>query len=491
MPTYFANPPDAQTAINSAISGDTVSLNDGLYSHISPKTGVNIVATNPGMAVIDGPTDGQDVDLVGAGYTDLNFDDMVVGGGESRAMGMFNLERVNIRRSRFVACNQGVQGGPCRDTVISDCEFYGNGTLAASSSQTHQLYLSGFNIAAPWALTGVEILRCVFYDPHPSSAEQLHVNNNNANNTLPYDGLIVGECRFFNCNTSMDDINLQSTKDAVVRNCLTHTLNSGGGAADCSFAGTSGLICEDTTFVNCTFIGPNKVGVKQRQQGTGTRVFNSIILVEDVTNAVSNPSGNPIYYLDGNNILAQWSDALADELFVDWRNGDWRLNPGCAAHGTGLSSYMGVAAPTTDIDGTARGGYDIGAFAAAGTVPPPEPPPPPDGLITGRLWLPLINPVRRSWYVPHNTALGWMDAMAQASVVAVGETAPPVGPQDGDRYVLGAAPSGAWAGFDEHDVVLYANGSWYARPSRVGYRVYDQTAAGHYVFTGSSWIVWP
>lgn len=36
-------------------------------------------------------------------------------------------------------------------------------------------------------------------------------------------------------------------------------------------------------------------------------------------------------------------------------------------------------------------------------------------------------------------------------------------PSDGDIYIVGSAPTGAYAGFDEHDLVIYVSGTWYGR----------------------------
>ncbi|HET6497704.1 MAG TPA: DUF2793 domain-containing protein, partial [Coriobacteriia bacterium] len=38
--------------------------------------------------------------------------------------------------------------------------------------------------------------------------------------------------------------------------------------------------------------------------------------------------------------------------------------------------------------------------------------------------------------------------------------APPVSPVDGEVYILGPAPTGAWAGFMQHDVVMWRDGTW-------------------------------
>lgn len=44
-----------------------------------------------------------------------------------------------------------------------------------------------------------------------------------------------------------------------------------------------------------------------------------------------------------------------------------------------------------------------------------------------------------------NLALVAIDAMLQLGVVSVGTNAPPGSPAEGDRYIVGTAPTGAWA----------------------------------------------
>lgn len=58
-------------------------------------------------------------------------------------------------------------------------------------------------------------------------------------------------------------------------------------------------------------------------------------------------------------------------------------------------------------------------------------------------------------FVPENTidpaaglneSINAIDALLQVRVLSVGSNTPPGSPADGDRYVVGTAPTGAWAG---------------------------------------------
>jgi len=59
------------------------------------------------------------------------------------------------------------------------------------------------------------------------------------------------------------------------------------------------------------------------------------------------------------------------------------------------------------------------------------------------------------------TAIDWQ-------VIAIGTTAPPGSPADGDAYVVGASPTGAWAG-EDHKVAIWsaAGAAWAFVPASV------------------------
>lgn len=74
------------------------------------------------------------------------------------------------------------------------------------------------------------------------------------------------------------------------------------------------------------------------------------------------------------------------------------------------------------------------------------------------------------------------------AVVAVGTTSPPGSPAEGDAHILGATPTGAWAG-KGNNAAIYYNAAWLFVPPLKGYKAYDQTANGKYLYDGSAWVV--
>src|SRR5690606_17854550 len=63
---------------------------------------------------------------------------------------------------------------------------------------------------------------------------------------------------------------------------------------------------------------------------------------------------------------------------------------------------------------------------------------------TATLELPFILPSQAQKHVTHNEALLALDALAQLVVRSRGVSVPPSNPQNGDRYLVAAGPTGAW-----------------------------------------------
>ena len=65
---------------------------------------------------------------------------------------------------------------------------------------------------------------------------------------------------------------------------------------------------------------------------------------------------------------------------------------------------------------------------------------------TVSLGLPLLVAEQAQKHVTHNEALRALDAIVQLSVKDRDLAAPPGSPAEGDRYIVAASPTGAWAG---------------------------------------------
>jgi len=64
---------------------------------------------------------------------------------------------------------------------------------------------------------------------------------------------------------------------------------------------------------------------------------------------------------------------------------------------------------------------------------------------------------------PHitvNQTLAALAVIAGKGCVSKGDTAPPGSPAEGDAYILGASPTGAWSAFTVNNIAAYLNGGW-------------------------------
>src|SRR5690606_24599509 len=78
---------------------------------------------------------------------------------------------------------------------------------------------------------------------------------------------------------------------------------------------------------------------------------------------------------------------------------------------------------------------------------------------TDNLGLPYIAAAQAQKHVTHNEALRTLDALAQLTVLDKDLAAPPASPAAGQRYIVAAAASGAWAGQDG-SVAAWQDGAW-------------------------------
>ena len=106
---------------------------------------------------------------------------------------------------------------------------------------------------------------------------------------------------------------------------------------------------------------------------------------------------------------------------------------------------------------------------------------------TDRLGLPMIETGQAAKELTHNEALALLDIAVQASVIAVGMNEPPAAPQPGDAWVLGTAPTGAWAG-QAMAIAAWTPGGWRFVAPREGMRVWVTARAFDARFVAGTWV---
>lgn len=106
---------------------------------------------------------------------------------------------------------------------------------------------------------------------------------------------------------------------------------------------------------------------------------------------------------------------------------------------------------------------------------------------TPRLSLPLLAAGQSQKHVTHNEALMALDALVQLSVTSAGVNAPPASPTAGQRILIGAAPSGAFAGRAQQ-LAVFLDGVWTFKVPRIGWIAYFEAEAAFRNFDGTNWV---
>lgn len=105
-----------------------------------------------------------------------------------------------------------------------------------------------------------------------------------------------------------------------------------------------------------------------------------------------------------------------------------------------------------------------------------------------RLRLPFLSPGQLQKEFTHNEALAKLDLAVAGAVLEVGRNTPPSSPALGDCYVIGDAPSGAWAGHHEA-LAGFTAGGWRFVAAVAGMRVLDRSSGSVAAFDGEVWTV--
>lgn len=114
------------------------------------------------------------------------------------------------------------------------------------------------------------------------------------------------------------------------------------------------------------------------------------------------------------------------------------------------------------------------------------------------LGLPFIASLQATPEVTHNEALILLQALLIGVITQ--QNAPPGGPTEGDAYIVGTAPTGAWSG-KANKIAIYTSGGWRFIPGvdssgtnipmgsrHFGLKVYRRDLLADWVWHGSAWV---
>ncbi len=104
---------------------------------------------------------------------------------------------------------------------------------------------------------------------------------------------------------------------------------------------------------------------------------------------------------------------------------------------------------------------------------------------TTRLGLPLLAAAQAQKHVTHNEALLLLDSLVHLAVSARGVAAPPGSPVEGDRVIVGGAPTGAFAG-EAGKIAAFDDGAWRFLQPRAGW-IAHVAAEGVLLHDGTAW----
>lgn len=102
------------------------------------------------------------------------------------------------------------------------------------------------------------------------------------------------------------------------------------------------------------------------------------------------------------------------------------------------------------------------------------------------LSLPYLQPSQAQKHVTHNEALAILDALTQLAVADRDLTAPPTDPGAGDRYIVAAGATGAWAG-EDHGIAVFDGTAWVFHAPKAGWRAWVVDENRLVTWRGGAW----
>ena len=106
---------------------------------------------------------------------------------------------------------------------------------------------------------------------------------------------------------------------------------------------------------------------------------------------------------------------------------------------------------------------------------------------TANLSLPYIMPAQAQKHVIHNEALRMLDAVVQLAVGDRDLAVPPHAPTEGERHIVAAGASGAWAGQSER-IAAFQDGGWAFFTPQEGWIAWIADEDKALVFDGTAWV---
>ncbi len=106
---------------------------------------------------------------------------------------------------------------------------------------------------------------------------------------------------------------------------------------------------------------------------------------------------------------------------------------------------------------------------------------------TTHLALPFLDAAQAQKHVTHNEALALIDALTQLSVSSRNVTSPPGTPAEGDRLLIGAGATDAFAGKSDQ-IATFLAGDWSFLAPQTGWRAFVEAEQLLLLYDGAAWL---
>lgn len=107
-------------------------------------------------------------------------------------------------------------------------------------------------------------------------------------------------------------------------------------------------------------------------------------------------------------------------------------------------------------------------------------------LETNHLKLPYLAAAQAQKHVTHNEALRLLDTVVQLAVLDATLAVAPADPEEGDRYIVAASPTGVWEG-EAGNVATFVDGAWAFAVPAEGWLAFDIATETILVRLGGVW----
>ncbi|RKQ69095.1 uncharacterized protein DUF2793 [Litorimonas taeanensis] len=97
--------------------------------------------------------------------------------------------------------------------------------------------------------------------------------------------------------------------------------------------------------------------------------------------------------------------------------------------------------------------------------------------------LPFIMPSQAQKHITHNEALSRLDDILHITITSQSESLPPAMPIEGEKFVVGLDPEGAWLN-QSGKLAIYRDSQWQFEVLRAGWIVWDKALSQAFIFDG-------